>query len=75
MSNDIAANRISCKPQKLQEMLATAKIGRGSWTAGSAGGPRLAERGPGPAWLARTRVIDSVLLSGLRDMKNRSPKP
>jgi hypothetical protein len=31
MSNDIAANRISCKPQKLQAMLTTVKIGRGSW--------------------------------------------
>jgi hypothetical protein len=31
MGADIAVNRISCKPQKLQAMLATVKIGRGSW--------------------------------------------
>jgi len=31
VGNDIAANRISSKPQELQAILATVKIGRGSW--------------------------------------------
>jgi len=31
MGDDIAGKRISCKPQKLQAMFATVKIGRGSW--------------------------------------------
>jgi hypothetical protein len=31
VGNDIAGNRISCKPQKLQGMSARVKIGRGSW--------------------------------------------
>jgi hypothetical protein len=43
MSNDIAANRISCKPQKLQAMLATVKIGRGNWRqVGQAGRKEMA---------------------------------
>jgi hypothetical protein len=31
VGNDIAANRISFNPQKLQAMSATGEIGRGSW--------------------------------------------
>lgn len=31
MDNDIAANRISCTPQKLQGMSAIVKIGRDGW--------------------------------------------
>jgi hypothetical protein len=35
--NDIAANRISFKPQKLKLIFATVKIGRGDWrTVGQA---------------------------------------
>lgn len=36
MGNDIAANRISCKPQKLQGMSAIVKIGRDRWASGQA---------------------------------------
>jgi hypothetical protein len=89
MSNDIATNRISCKPQKLQAMLTTAKIRRGSWSqVGQAGGKKWLPSTV-QAWNRRgsagdmrlasvgwpTRVIDSVLLPGSRSMTIHSPEP
>jgi hypothetical protein len=50
MGNDIAADRISCKPQKLQAMLARVKIGRGcpagvqSWNRRGAAGDMVLAR-------------------------------
>jgi len=57
MGTDIAVNRISCKPQKLQAMSATVKIGRGSWRqVGQAGWKKwLPSHGPivEPSWIGR----------------------
>jgi hypothetical protein len=57
MGTDIAVNRISCKPQKLQAMSATVKIGRGSWRqVGQAGRKKwLPSHGPivEPSWIGR----------------------
>jgi hypothetical protein len=57
MGKDIAADRISCKPQKLQAMLARVKIGRGGWhQVGQAGRKTwLPCRAPivEPSWIGR----------------------
>jgi hypothetical protein len=62
MGTDIAVNRISCKPQKLQAMLATVEIGRGGrrhgdWQGMGMTTPRAALDGSGSAAVFRQVVL------------------